>query len=241
MCYHVAQTRTRDQLARDFEAEVNGEVNEYYHVSGFEHPHLPVITAQNPQKIEFYEWGLIPKWCKDEVQAIDLQNLTLNAKAETLEEKPSFKHLLSQQRCLVLVNGFFEWQEVKRKKYPYFIHWSVTEKLAMGGLYDIWLDKSTGELKKTFSIITTTANSLLATIHNTKKRMPLIFNQVQQKTWLNLTQNQAEQIALMQSYQGHLEAFTVSKLVSQKNQTTNLPEVQKPFIYPELLPQNQLF
>src|SRR5665213_3568037 len=179
MCYYVKAKATKAELEKRFAAEFadsNEQITEYENVSGFAHPKLPVITCEQPGKIELIEWGLVPNWVKDERTAIDMRNVTLNARSETLFEKPSFRSIL-KKRCLILVNGFYEWQtnnapakRSKQQKTAFYIGLKSNNLFAMGGLYDEWVNTATGELCRGFSIITLAANPFMATIHNTKQR-----------------------------------------------------------------------
>lgn len=151
--------------------------------NGFAHPATPVITNTDQDKIQLFNWGLIPAWSKNK----NIRKYTLNAKFETLTEKPSFKSNLDN-RCLVIVNGFYEWQWLDAKgknKQKYLIGLPDNDLFCLAGLWSEWLDKSTGELIKTYTIITTEANELMSKIHNSKKRMPLILNKINENNWLN--------------------------------------------------------
>jgi putative SOS response-associated peptidase YedK len=107
-----------------------------YHSSAFSTPNHPVITDSDPEIIQTFSWGLIPSWVKDEEKAKKIAFNTFNARAETIFEKPSFRSSIKKRRCLILVDGFFEWQEVKGKKYPYYIKMSDSEAFALAGIWD---------------------------------------------------------------------------------------------------------
>ena len=154
----------------------------YYFVSGFDHPYLPVITSEG---IDLLEWGLIPSWVKDVKAAKELQSKTLNAVGETAFEKPAFKDSIIRQRCLVPVNGFFEWRDFNKVKYPHFIRTKSNDIFSIGGIFNKWVDKSSGEIRTTFSILTTPANPMMEKIHNLKKRMPLIIAPEDETLWIN--------------------------------------------------------
>jgi len=129
-----------------------------------------------------YHWGLIPFWSKDD----NIKRATLNAKVETLSEKPSYRNS-TKKRCLVIADGFYEWQWLDPKgkeKQKYLIRAKDQEIFALAGIYSHWTDKSTGEEKDTFSIVTTEANELMAEIHNNKKRMPIVLRKEDQRRWL---------------------------------------------------------
>ena len=113
--------------------------------------------------------------------------MTLNARIETIEEKPAFKDVVSQ-RCLVIANGFYEWQWLDSKgknKIKYEIGLENDELFAFAGLYSNWINKETGEVKNTFTIVTTEANQLMSKIHNIKKRMPIILKREDEEKWLH--------------------------------------------------------
>jgi putative SOS response-associated peptidase YedK len=115
---------------------------------------------------------------------MEFASKTLNARIETCAEKASFRHLIGSKRCLVPSSGFFEWQTAGKLKIPYFITDPKQEIFSIAGIYDSWLDHSTGALENTFTILTTAANPLMAEIHNTKKRMPLILATNEEDAWL---------------------------------------------------------
>jgi putative SOS response-associated peptidase YedK len=206
-----------------------------YHVSAFSTPYFPIISNEKPDKIQLFQWGLIPFWVKDEKTANKLRFQTFNAKSETIFEKPSFRTSIKSKRCLVLVNGFFEWQEVKGKKYPYHIKLKSEAVFALAGIWDTWENKQTGEKKNTFSIITTAANPLLEKVHNTKKRMPVILHTTDEMKWLNAELDADEIKALMGQYDSEdMEAYTVSKVITSKGQASNVADAVKKFEYDEL-------
>ena len=245
MCFNVSITKMTDHLETRFKAEFEdpSDFKPIYHSSAFSTPYHPVITNEAPNKIQFFQWGLIPFWVRDEAQAKKIRFNTFNAKSETIFEKPSFKSSIKNKRCLVLVDGFFEWHEFKGKKYPYFIRMSTSEAFALAGIWESWKNKETGEQKNTFSIITTEANPLLAKIHNTKKRMPVILKVDDETRWLD-DELEAEEIKsiLIPFDEKYLEAFTVSKLITSRSQDTNVPEAQIETEYEELkTKQTKLF
>jgi len=187
MCYTIEINLTREQLEKRFNAQlaVHLPYRKQNRVSAFSLPECPVICSKNPNAIQLYRWGLIPRWTRDEKYAGEIRMKTFNAKAETITQKVSYRHLIRSEKCLVLVNGFYEWQARGKEKQPYFINVRDAEAFALAGLYDCWTNKATGEMHHTFTIITTAANPLMEKIHNTKKRMPVILNQEDENQWLN--------------------------------------------------------
>jgi len=194
---------------------------DYETVSGFAHPRLPVITSEQPDKIELTTWGLIPNWVKDERTAAEMRIATLNARSETIFEKPSFRSII-KKRCLILINGFYEWQTIattkkKADKKPFYIHLKSESLFALGGLYDEWVNTVTGEISRGFSIVTVPANPLMAVIHNTKKRMPLILQPQHEKNWLQAELSETEIKNMMNPY-------TEQDMEAEEVQKNNRPE-----------------
>ena len=145
---------------------------------------LPVITNAAPHQIQLLSWGLVPSWSRGPIGHGSASGLKpINARAETLAEKPSFRQLLDRRRCLVLADSFYEWQATPAGKVPHRILLRDEQPFAFAGLWDEWLDRSTGELHPTFTIITTEPNALMAGIHN---RMPVILpDRAAEQAWLN--------------------------------------------------------
>lgn len=240
MCYHYSLTKKQEEIMKMIRAEWEMPFEPIYHVSGFEFPPMPVITMQEPYKVQAYQWGLIPHWVKTAEEAHKLRAQTLNAKGETIFEKPSFRTYVKENRCLALADGFFEWMEYRKKKYPHFVHLEEGQLFAFAGLYSHWTDKETGELLRTFTIITTDANPLMAKIHNTKQRMPVVLPRELWDTWLDphLSKEQIQSL-LAPCDDTTMKAHTISKLITTRGTDTNVPEITQPYAYAEL--QNELF
>lgn len=183
MCYSTQIGKNQAQLSVRFKASfVHSEWFEPGRFTAFTFPTTPVITNAHPDIIQGFSWGLLPSWAKD----LSFRKSTLNARIETLDQKPSFKLVLSQ-RCLVLADGFYEWKWLDAKgkaKQKYLLTVPDGEAFAFAGLWNAWTDKSTGEVLQTYTIITTAANELMSEIHNTKKRMPVILSLHAEKDWL---------------------------------------------------------
>jgi putative SOS response-associated peptidase YedK len=186
MCFHSKQTKSAQEVENRFNAKI--ERTELFQSiednNGFNFPKNPIITNEKPNIIQHYNWGLIPSWAIDD----DIKKLTLNARIETINEKPSFKNSINK-RCLVIANGFYEWQWLDSKgknKIKYEIGIGNDELFAFAGLYSQWINTITGEIKDTYTIVTTQANEIMAEIHNTKKRMPIILKPEDEEKWLNL-------------------------------------------------------
>lgn len=186
MCFHSRQISNPETLEKRFDAKFSDhDYTGKDRFIGFSYPKTPVITNLNEHSIDLYNWGLIPFWAKDD----SIRKNTLNARIETLSEKPSFRNSI-KNRCLILVDGFYEWQwkdPKGKEKQQYLITLDKDEPFAFAGIYSDWVNKETGEVLKTYSIITTEANELMAEIHNNKKRMPVILTSENEKLWLHGT------------------------------------------------------
>lgn len=184
MCYTIKQTANERLLEGRFRARVKypQQLEQIEKSSGFAFPLVPVVTNKEIDSIHLYHWGLILHWAKDK----ELRKNTLNARIETIEEKPSFRSYV-KNRCLVLIDGFYEyqWQDTKGKvKKPFLMTMPDGEPFALGGLFSHWTDKTSGDMLSTFTILTMDANEQMAEIHNTKKRMPLILRRDTEMDWL---------------------------------------------------------
>ncbi|MEN8187819.1 MAG: SOS response-associated peptidase [Bacteroidota bacterium] len=185
MCFHSKQTKSATEVENRFNAKIENVdlFKPSDHINGFDFPKTPIITDEDPGLIKHYQWGLIPFWAKDD----DIKKYTLNAKIETLTEKPSFKNSVNK-RCLIIVDGFYEWQWLDpkgKKKQKYLITLPNEELFMFGGIYTEWVDRSTGEMINSYSIVTTEANELMAKIHNSKKRMPVVLSKKNELDWLD--------------------------------------------------------
>ncbi len=137
---------------------------------------VAVIANNSDRKLELFQWGLIPSWAKDP----KIGSKMINARAETLAEKPSFRTALKRRRCLVVADGFYEWKKTGSGKTPMYIQLKDGQPFGFAGLWEAWQSPDDG-LIKTCTIITTTPNALLAEIHY---RMPVILPREAYDTWL---------------------------------------------------------
>ncbi|MFM9873417.1 MAG: SOS response-associated peptidase [Fimbriimonadaceae bacterium] len=163
-------------------------------------------------------WGLIPSWAKDEGIGVKC----INARSETITEKPSFRGAVKYRRCIVPANGFYEWQGEKGFKQPYFIHRADGGMLAMAGLFEEW-ESPAGTLE-TFTIVTTDANREMSDIHS---RMPVVLEAKDYGMWLDTGLTDAERLwGLMQpARDGTLAMYPVGKAVGNpRNEGPELME-----------------
>jgi putative SOS response-associated peptidase YedK len=136
---------------------------------------LAVISNENPGSLSLYRWGLIPFWAKD----LSIGNKLINARSETILEKPAFKSAFRSRRCLVLSDGFYEWRKGTVKT-PFRIMRRDGSAFAMAGIWDKWIHPE-GEEIRSFAIVTTRSNSLMEKIHD---RMPVILDRETEKIWI---------------------------------------------------------
>ena len=207
-----------------------------HHSSGFSHPELLIYTNRSPDFPEVATWGLVPHWVHDDIQQNKIWNNTLNARGETIFEKPAFRTAAKSNRCIVYVDGFYEHHHFKGKTYPFFIRRKDKMPMALAGLWSEWENDEGGSIT-TFTIVTTKGNPLLAKIHNNPKlkeaRMPLILPTGIEDKWLSSgSQDTTEK--LIQSYpDSELEAYTVRRLRG-KDYLGNVVEISHPFEYDDL-------
>lgn len=211
-----------------------------YHLSGFTHPEFDVVHAANGTiEMEPMRWGLIPFWCKEQEKALKLWNSTINARSESMFEKPSFRKPAAKGRGIIIVNSFFEHHHAKGKTYPFNIRKKNGKPIILGVLWDEWADRASGEILKTFSIVTVKGNELLSKIHNNPKlnepRMPLILEGENIQKWLDLSEEQNELLekVCVPFSDEELHAHSVGKLRG-KNAVGPGPEAIEEVKYEEL-------
>ena len=134
-------------------------------------------SAGTGRELALLRWGLIPSWSKDPA----IGNRLINARAETVTEKPSFRNTFKRHRCLIPASGFYEWQRLERGKQPYFVRMSDWRPFAFAGLWDRWEGPEEGAIE-TCTILTTAANTVLSPIHD---RMPVILPPAHYDRWLD--------------------------------------------------------
>ena len=204
MCGRFSLSANEAELNLRFEIE-GGEAPYVPRYNGAPTQMLAVITGEKPHRLSYHRWGLIPPWAKD----ISIGNKMINARAETITEKASFRTPLFSKRCLVPADGFYEWQQDTGKQ-PYRIFVKSSALFAMAGLWERWKSPA-GEVVDSFNIITTEANEFMKPIHN---RMPVILKREDEKTWLG-SKDSAEILKLLRPYPAEdMDAYPVSKLVN---------------------------
>jgi putative SOS response-associated peptidase YedK len=183
---------------------------------------VAVITNSTVPQLDYYLWGLIPSWAKDP----EIGSRLINARSETLAEKPSFRSAFRRRRCLIPANGFFEWKAIpgEKSKVPMFIHLKPAKCFAFAGLWELWSAPDGSEIRSC-TIITTEPNELMETIHN---RMPVILPSTAFTDWLDPNERTPESLVkwLAPYPAGEMEAYPVSRLVNSPQ--NDVPECVQP-------------
>ncbi len=207
MCGRYALVKTREVAERFGVQQSNFEVDARYNVAPGQN--LPIVTRHSPKQLEEMRWGLVPFWAKDTKIGYQM----INARSEGIEDKPAFRRPLRQQRCIVPANGFYEWEKVGKIKVPHYFKLLNDQLFGFAGLYDIYTDAEGNKLKS-YTIITTEANEMVAPIHN---RMPVILSPKNEEIWLNPDlHDPAELLPLLKPYPVELmESYIVSTLVNK--------------------------
>ena len=240
MCFSYAvnfsQTQLQTQLDLNNLGPVQGQPempNPGFFLSGFAHPLMPIVSSKEGQTwLENAHWGLVPSWAASAEKARELAAMGLNARSETVAEKPLFRGAWKRQACLVPMKGFFEWKLEGKRKLPHFIYASDQSLLLAAGITDVWADPETGEQVQTFSILTTEANALMAEIHNVKKRMPVFLQGASNaELWLQGRPEQRFDL-LKPASDSLLKAHRVPDFVSRAGEDRNRVECQKFFDEP---------
>ena len=243
MCYHKASPQKADlaDYLQSLEMDVIiDDYDFYWHANGFNHPQMPVMTLGEPHRVQTFMWGMVPVFAKHRTDAKSWAGRMLNATCE--KAGSTFKPYFQKQRCLVFVSGFFEWQWMDPKgktKTPWFIHRENGRPFAMGGIYNHWTDRETGEVFSTYSVVTTPANALMEQIHNTKKRMPLVLPEESWSEWLNPEKMPVE--LLVPAPDEYLRAHQVSKDLSRRGIDTNQAYIQEAVTVPGVAADRFLF
>jgi len=171
---------------------------------------VPVVTNNGENRLDFFTWGLVPSWAKDPA----IGSRMINARAETLADKPSFRNAFKRRRCLILADGFYEWQKIpgSSTKIPTYIRMKDGKPFAFAGLWEDWYSPDGSQILSA-TIITTQPNQLVKPIHD---RMPAILSADNYKTWLTPGEVPYQQLnPLLRPYDAQLmEAYPVSRLVN---------------------------
>lgn len=222
MCGRYTLKATPGVVADQFRFEELSDLTPRYNIA----PSQPVVSVRmnsgsTTREGVMLKWGLIPSWAKDPAMGMKL----INARAETVAEKPSFRKAFRQRRCLVLADGFYEWQKEGQTKQPYYIRMKDERPFAFAGLWEHWTDAE-GNVLETCALMTTEPNEIMTPIHH---RMPVILNPNAYDPWLDPTLQDVSRLTpLLQSYPAEeMMANPVSRVVN--NARIDDPRCIEPF------------
>ncbi|MFZ1704985.1 MAG: SOS response-associated peptidase [Saprospiraceae bacterium] len=223
MCGRSSLTKTEAEIEKRFHATFYSEELEKYNplpnYNVAPTQYHPVITNLDSNHIHLYKWGLVPFWAKDHKIGASM----INARSETILDKPAFKKSVQQKRCIIPLDGFFEWKKISGEKIPYRIQTSDQEIFTVAGLWDSW-NSPEGSKIFTFTIITVPSNEYLQKLHD---RMPAILNPDEEKIWLDNDVPVTTLMSLLKPYPSeHTTAYRVDKAVN--NVRNNDPELIRP-------------
>lgn len=217
-----------DELQKKLMPYLNPIEREYYRVSGFDHPKVFLLDENG--KPFLAKWGLVPTWAKTAQEAMSIQNSTLNARSEELEEKPSFREAYRSRRAVLIVDGFYEHHHKLNKVFPYYIQAKDNSPLILASIYET---ESNFSDNPSFSILTRSANPLMSEIHNNPKlaepRMPLCLSANEISLWLNKDFTSINELGLEIELKGH----TVRRFAGRPNKG-NLEDSAEEVQYAEL-------
>lgn len=217
MCGRFSQTKKKQDIEKRFNlARVPDNLPELFNIAPQQN--AAVVLNAYPSELVLARFGLVPSWSKEERSAYSM----INARAETIMEKPTYKRLIKSKRCLVIADGFYEWQKKVDKKTPFRIFLKNEEPFAFAGLWDRWGE---GENEFfSFSIITTKPNKLMAPIHD---RMPVILEPEDESGWLQDSLPMERVLAMLRSYPSEkMDLYPISNLVNSP--TNNSSDIIKP-------------
>lgn len=210
---------TIEVIAQEFEVKkVTSDLNPSYNIAPGDN--IAAIINDGTNRLIQFRWGLIPSWAKDS----SIGNKMINARAETLNEKPSFRTAFKKRRCLIVADGFYEWRKEGKGKTPLYFHLKSNRPFGLAGLYDIWTSPE-GKQISTCTIITTEPNELMKPIHN---QMAVIISKAQEALWLDpVIQDERLLLSVLKPYDSReMEAYDVSQIVNSPR--NNSPECIKP-------------
>lgn len=209
-----------DKIYERFDVTNRVVLKPRYNIAPSQNLPIVVISGQGNRKVELMRWGLLPSWASDP----KLANMMVNARAETINKKPSYAKPLKHQRCLIPASYFFEWKQTKEGKIPYLIKLKNDEIFAFAGVFDI-NEKVEDRPLKTYTIITTEPNEMVGEIHN---RMPVILNRASEKIWLDPQIEDTEKLmGLLKPFPANLmEAYPVFTTVNDPK--NDIPDVTQP-------------
>ena len=214
MCGRYTLTTPVEKLAEFFGLPEDPGLKPRYNIAPTQ-PVATVLVLTGERRFRLMRWGLVPHWAKD----LSIGSRMINARAETVAEKPAFRSAFRERRCLIMADGFYEWQHKGGAKHPYYIVRKDRSPFAFAGLWDRWDPFEGGGAVESCTIITTQANELVAHFH---ERMPVILDREDFDLWLGQDADQERLLGLLKPYQAErMEAYPVSSVVNSPSHETD--------------------
>ena len=207
MCGRYTQTKSGEAIARTFSLSATPDPQPRYNIAPTQ-PVSAIAQTKEDREYRIFQWGLVPSWSKDP----KIGSRMINARSETVAEKPSFRAAFKRRRCLILSDGFYEWQRTGGKKQPYYIQVEDQKIFGFAGLWETW-ESGDGSYLESCTILTTEPNGLMETIHN---RMPVIVHPEDFDLWLDPSLQDGRHVQhLLRPYEDEaMDAYAVSTVVN---------------------------
>lgn len=218
MCGRFAQRTPAKRLAQEFSVAVPEEIEARYNIAPTQ-AILAIRSTEAGRAATWLKWGLVPSWAKDASMGARL----INARSETVAEKPAFREAFKRRRCIIPADGFYEWQRLGERKQPFFFHLNDDRPFGFAGLWEQWAGP-VGKQLESCTILTTEANEVLRPVHD---RMPVILPASDYELWLDEDARKDElRKELLRPYPAEeMNAYPVSLMInSPRNQGANLVE-----------------
>jgi putative SOS response-associated peptidase YedK len=218
MCGRFAQRSDPTRLAKEFKVAEVPQVEARYNVAPTQEI-LAVRELADGREMSFFKWGLVPSWAKDTSMSARL----INARSETIEEKPSFRDAFRKRRCIIPADGFYEWQRTEGRKQPFFFRMREESPFGLAGLWERWEGEG-GQAINSCTMMTTEANEVLRPVHD---RMPVILHPDGYDAWLDTDVRKLDLIKeMLRPYPAEeMTSYPVSMAInSPRNQGAELME-----------------
>jgi putative SOS response-associated peptidase YedK len=227
MCARYTLSKKQEQILKAYSVQIAGEYSPNYNLAPTQEG--LVITADEPGIAQKMHFGLIPYWASD----TKLNMSTLNARSEEVLDKKTFAPLVAKHKtCLVLADGFYEWDRKSGKPIPYRFILKEREVFSFAGLWSQWKSKDGSQVYRSFTIMTTEANQIVGKVHDPKFRMPVILDDYNERLWLDREIAPTALLSLCKPYpDDKMDAYQVGTSVNStviKGEINNKPELMLP-------------
>jgi len=194
MCGRFALWSGREEIEAAFAVRLSAEPQTGYNIAPSREVTAVRASREGNREAAFLRWGLVPSWAK----APDSGYRMINARADTVFQKPAYRTAIRRRRCLIPANAFFEWKRTEKGKQPYLIQVGEGEVFGLAGLWEVWQNRETGETIESCAILTTRPNEAMQELHD---RMPVIVSPESHSLWLDPRVGEPDRIApLLEPY-----------------------------------------